>query len=303
MAAGDISGSGVQIGSVSGVAMPGVGYGVWILRTAGGAPTPNDFRIGGARAVRGWWECPSPGFSYGSVTVVPGTPDHASAWADESLTPADAQRGADLANGTPATQPIFDVAEASLNGLPLIYSEADRGAYLESTHANVLPLPTGAYAVAAVGRAAPDAATTSGIVSWTYGSNDYERGPYKVGNDIYHRRNIGGVTSTAIWSGEGSRLTADAFWVLICNADASVDLWCNGVYLGNQTHAGFMAQTPTAFGVGKVSLFAGYDATLTAAAVALFAGAIPGADAAAKYAALKTGAGLDAMAARWEFSA
>jgi len=235
-----------------------------------GAPTPNDFKIG-ARAVRGWWECPSPGFSYGSVTVVPGSPDHASAIADESLKADDSKRGADLTQSNPAKQPIFDVGVSAVNGLPVIHSEAGRVSLLQTTHSDVLgvvndvPANTPHVILAVWGATGAN----SILCQWS-GGTGFEYGLHVLSGELKSSRYDGSTSSYKTFgSGLGSLVATPQVVCVLYHADLTADLWVGGQYRASVTHADLDALGTSYFKVHDDNSVVQDSST---AALAVFAG-------------------------------
>jgi hypothetical protein len=224
----------------------------------------------------------------------------ASAWSDWSLDDSNPPQlnGHDLAQGTAAKQPMYMALAATINERAVLYREGDRACYLVNTDAGLLGVANGddpPYAIAGVVQLT---GVNASICQWVDSGTTRDI-PVRVdsgGTELESYRRDGAATSTkTIGSGLGSALATPKLVVFIRNTDRTCEVWIGGVLVDTITHDDLGSAAYTDFQSGHEAVIAGEE---LCAELAVFAGQVPGADAAARYATLKTQAGLSAMAAR-----
>jgi hypothetical protein len=211
----------------------------------------------------------------------------ASALADESLVTNPAlftKRGADLAQATNAKQPLFYDGFRTVNGLPVIYQEDGRAAYLQTTDASVCAVAAGDNPpLVVIGVAKADTNLHDPLRFEYDGSNYLDVRVYNA--DVQVRRVVGGSSTTVTITGAGTLLQAGvSTFALLIDASRGVKFYVGGSLIdsGTFTDVGSMPtpalvrtmtdQTNRAGVVAELALFAGeltYDGQLREIAKAI----------------------------------
>ena len=231
--------------------MPGTGVGIWLGSTRSlHIPTPNDLRSDDVnRDVRSWYSA-YPDVGSWTPNTTP-DPDQISAWADLSKLPTgETLRLAHVSNADPDKQPQFDAAAATINGLPIVYSESGRASYLRSTHADLLAVVNDVpantpHAILAVWRAT---GTNAILCEWS-GGTGFEYGLHVHSSGNLRSSRYDGSTSSYkdFGSGLGSLVSTPQVVCVLYHDDLTADLWVGGQYRASVTHENLNALSTTYF--------------------------------------------------------
>lgn len=155
--------------------------------------------------------------------------------ADESLTALGAARNAHMVQGNDASQPLFYTGFASVNGLPVAYTEPGRSARVTATHADVTTAFSGiAPNFAVIGVLYEASGNDNSTSYFAYGTGEYDW-IYLQGADVRSLR-TGASPSTISWAGAGTPLRAGpcTFALLNYGSNNTRRLYVAGVDYGAQ---------------------------------------------------------------------
>lgn len=194
--------------------------------------------------------------------------------------------GADLTQAMAGNQMCFWDTVESANGLTVPLTEDGRTAYALSTNATLLAVTSGddpAWAVCGVCRltgslAAPfkfkGAGSTQAVPLLFSGAN------------VVSNRHDGTTGSTKTFTlASQSAWSSHVAWAVVVNSDRTCELWVGGVYIDTVTLDDLSSATMTQLLVGYYAGTTGRENAV--ANLAIFAGQVPGASAAARYAYLQ----------------
>jgi len=192
--------------------------------------------------------------------------------------------GAHLVQATAADQPLYQASIALLAGLPVVYREPGRAGYLETTNATVLSVASGddpAYAVLGIVSFDGNAAA---LCRWNGAGSILVIPLYRGGASLRSLRIDGTTTSEKTFGVlDASALASPQAVALIVNSDRSVELWIAGAG-DTVTHDDTASAAMTSFTTSNIN---DPEREQQTADLLLLPGQVPGANAAARYAALR----------------